>query len=87
MVYAAAYRDAYSMGRAALDKPAHDHEVIAALRELTARLRSNCMDLAARKMDVSPEYDALEQLLKEANELTGEDMYGRIVGFPPDRKR
>lgn len=44
---------------------------------LTAKLRSACIDLAYRKADYSPDYFALEKLLTKANELTGEDMYGR----------
>lgn len=83
LVYAAAYRDAYLIGRAALEESACDDEVIPALRVLTAQLRSKCMDLAARKMDVGSEYKALENLLREANKLTGEDMYGRTAGSPP----
>ncbi|MGF6408576.1 hypothetical protein [Paraburkholderia tuberum] len=87
MVRAAAYREAYLIGRKALEESACDDEVIAALRDLTTQLRSNCMDLAARKMDVGPEYDALEKLLREANRLIGEDLYGRKIASPPSQER
>lgn len=43
------------------------------------------MDLAARKMDYGPDYDALENLLREANKLTGQDMYGRTIAAPPSQ--
>ncbi len=37
------------------------------------------MDLAAKKKDVGPDYESMENLIREANELTGEDMYGRFI--------
>lgn len=72
-----AYEKAYSIGRDALQEPKCDREnIIAALCELTARLRSDCMSLAVRKLDFGEDYDALENLLRKTNELTGQDMYG-----------
>lgn len=84
-VHAAAYDEAYSIGRMALEDSACDNEVIAALYDLTAQLRLTCMDLAARKMDYGPDYGALENLLREANKLTGQDMYGRTIAPPPSQ--
>jgi hypothetical protein len=37
------------------------------------------MDLALRKMDYGPEYEILEDVLRGANKLTGQDMYGRFA--------
>lgn len=72
-----AYETAYSIGREALQESKYDRdEIIAVLCELTARLGSDCMGLAAKKMDFGADYDALEKLLRKANELTGQDMYG-----------
>jgi hypothetical protein len=56
-----------------------DGPTMEAARYLTAALRSKCMGLAARKMDFGPEYETLERLLREANAVTGQDMYGRTV--------
>ncbi|MEX3959237.1 hypothetical protein [Trinickia sp. EG282A] len=71
------YEKAYSIGRDALQESECDRdEIIAALCELTARLRSDCMGLAVKKNDFGADYDALENLLRKANELTGQDMYG-----------
>lgn len=71
------YEEAYSIGRDALRESApHRDEIVAALCELTAQLRSDCMGLAARKMDSGAAYEALELLLRKTNELTGQDMYG-----------
>ncbi|WMY07443.1 hypothetical protein [Paraburkholderia phenoliruptrix] len=71
------YEEAYSIGRDALQESAYGRdEIVAALCELTARLRSDCMGLAVRKMDSGADYDALELLLRKTNELTGQDMYG-----------
>jgi hypothetical protein len=62
-----------------------------AVLELTAQLRSTCMDLALRKMDYGPEYEVLEDVLRGANKLTGQDMYGRFARAMPraagERKR
>ena len=71
------YEEAYSIGRDALQESnCGRDEIIAALCDLTARLRSDCMGLAVKKMDSGADYDALESLLRKANELTGQDMYG-----------
>jgi hypothetical protein len=76
-ISAGSYEKAYSIGRDALNESASNRdEIIAALCELTARLRSECIDLAVRKMDSGADYDALENLLCKANELTEQDMYG-----------
>lgn len=61
----------------------HDGEVRQAVLSLTAELRSICMSLACRKMDGGAEYDAIESVLRQANELTGQDMYGRYVRQEP----
>jgi hypothetical protein len=72
-----AYKDAYVIGLEALKDPENDHdEIVAVLCDLTARLRSECMDRAVCKSDYGEEYDALEDLLSKANRLTGQDMYG-----------
>jgi Arc/MetJ-type ribon-helix-helix transcriptional regulator len=74
---AGAYEQAYSIGRDALQKSeCSREEIIAVLRELTARLRAECMGLAVKKMDSGAAYDELEALLRESNKLTGQDMYG-----------
>lgn len=78
-VDAAEYEEAYFIGRAALEECASDVEVIAALSDLTERLRSKCMGLAAQKKDCGPEYHALESLLIEASKLTGQDIYGHKI--------
>ena len=82
---AAAYHEAFLIGRMALEESPCDYEVIAALHDLTAQLRSNCMDLAVRKMDVGPAYATLENVLSEANKLTGQDMYGRNIISSPSQ--
>ncbi|KDB09180.1 hypothetical protein LIG30_1792 [Burkholderia sp. lig30] len=43
------------------------------------------MDLAVRKMDVGPAYATLENVLSEANKLTGQDMYGRKIISSPSQ--
>ncbi|WP_197387905.1 hypothetical protein [Ralstonia pseudosolanacearum] len=76
-IAAGTYEMAYSIGRDVLQDPECGREnVIAALCELKARLRSHCMGLAAQKEDYGADYVALENLLRKANELTGQDMYG-----------
>jgi hypothetical protein len=79
MVEAGVYDEAYRLGKEAIDAKAPNGDIIAALLGLTAKLRSNCMDLAAKKQDVGPRYRSMEDLLREANKLTGEDMYGRFL--------
>jgi hypothetical protein len=77
-IHAGDYEHAYSIAHGALqDTQTNRKEVIAVLCELTARLRAYCMDLAIRKMDFGPDYGARENLLRKANEFTGEDIYGR----------
>ncbi|CAD6550384.1 hypothetical protein ACFQ3P_24230 [Paraburkholderia sabiae] len=72
-----AYQQAYLLGVNALETAKSDRsDIVAALRDLTARLRSECMERAIQKMDFGPEYEALERLLRNSNELTGQDMYG-----------
>jgi hypothetical protein len=78
MADAEAYREAYLIGRAAFVDSAGDVHLLAGLRHLTAQLRSDCMVLASEKRDVGPGYLALDGLLKEANKMTGEDMYGHL---------
>jgi hypothetical protein len=71
------YEKAYSIGRDALQEPECDREeIVTALCELTARLRSDCMGLAARKMDCGAQYDVLENLLRKTSEFTGQNIYG-----------
>jgi hypothetical protein len=71
------YETAYSIGRDALQESGCDHdEIVAALCELTAQLRSECMGLAVKKADFGADYDALEKLLRKSSELTGQDVYG-----------
>ncbi|WP_158014449.1 hypothetical protein [Ralstonia solanacearum] len=76
-IVAGAYEVAYLIGRDALQEPGCDREkIIAVPCELTAKLRSDFMGLAARKEDYGADYVALESLLRKTNELTGQDMYG-----------
>lgn len=73
------YVRAYLIGLEALDESKVGYEeIVAALRELTARIRSECMDRAISKNDYDKEYIDLEALLRKVNLLTGQDMYGRI---------
>lgn len=69
---------AHAVGKAALRDTPDDPAVVSALLELTAKLRSECMDMAIRKMEGSAIYAATEALLREVNVLTGQDMYGRF---------
>lgn len=78
LVEAGDYVDALRLGTPASGGRIHDPEVLKSMFGLTAELRSVCMDLASKKQDSGPEYFALEDLLHKANDLTGEDMYGRI---------
>ena len=43
------------------------------------------MDLAVRKMDIGPAFATLESVLREANKLTGQDMYGRKIISSPSQ--
>ncbi|MER2177126.1 MAG: hypothetical protein ABS955_05430 [Stenotrophomonas maltophilia] len=74
------HAQAYAVGKAALRDMPDNPAVLSALFELTATLRSECMDMASRRMDASTSYAATEALLREVNELTGQDMYGRPQG-------
>lgn len=74
------HAQAYAVGKAALRDMPDSQAVLSALFELTATLRSECMDMASRRMDASTTYAATEALLREVNELTGQDMYGRPRG-------
>ncbi|MBR2816983.1 MAG: hypothetical protein IKE60_20170 [Reyranella sp.] len=71
------YERALDLAKAASLENRLGPEALRALFEMTAKLRSKCMDLASWKQDTGPVYQALEATLIKANELTGEDMYGR----------
>ena len=73
------YSDALQLGLKALADGDRDPQVMKSMLHLTATLRSTCMDLAFRKRDSSDTYLSLEALLRRANGVTGEDMYGRIA--------
>ncbi|NUW67192.1 hypothetical protein [Vibrio coralliilyticus] len=73
------YEKAYSLGKQGLKKDPNDSEIIESLKSVTAALRSQCMDMAYRKQDCTPEYSKLEDLLRNVNELTQQDMYGGQV--------
>jgi hypothetical protein len=79
-IHAAAYEEAYLLGQKALELNSCDRdEIKSAMCDLTARLRSSCMDLASLKRDAGPNYQLLEDLLGKTNKLTGQDMYGRFI--------
>lgn len=71
------FAEALSLGKMAISNDPTDEGVIAALRKLTAVLRSECMDLAGKKQDCTSKYSELELILRQANEYTHQDMYGR----------
>jgi hypothetical protein len=73
------YSDALQLGLKALADGDRDPQVMNSMLLLTATLRSTCMDLASRKRDCSDTYLSLEALLRRANAVTGEDMYGRVA--------
>jgi hypothetical protein len=73
--FAEAARIAFEATDGARPAPA----VMNAMYHLTAKLRSRCLDLAAKRRDSGPDFEALESLLYKLNAVTGEDMYGRIV--------
>ncbi|EON12798.1 hypothetical protein [Pandoraea sp. SD6-2] len=75
-IRAGAYGDAYRVGSEALRKSSGDEDVMAAMLELSAHLRSECMSLAIQKYDYSEKYVSLESLLRRVSNLTGQDMYG-----------
>ena len=73
----ARYEDAYRVGKRALEKHPGNERIIAALKKVTATLRSRCMDLASNKAtEFSPELKEKEALLRKINPLTGQGMYG-----------
>ncbi|WP_038483812.1 hypothetical protein [Collimonas arenae] len=73
------YEEAFQLGRMALAENSTNSEVLDALYVLTAKLRSECIYLACKKMDCGLDYQLLETVLRKTNALTGEDMYGRFV--------
>jgi hypothetical protein len=72
------FQQAYLLGRDALHHKEQASSVLSALYELTEKMRSECMGMAIRKADYGHEYLALEELLREANVLTNQDMYGNL---------
>jgi hypothetical protein len=66
MVEVGAYDEAYRLWKEAIDAKARNDDIIAALLDLTAKLRSDCMDLAAKKQDVGTKYRSMEDLLRES---------------------
>ncbi|MCA6062695.1 hypothetical protein [Thalassolituus marinus] len=73
------YEQAYSVGKATLDREPNNSAVVESLKKVSAALRSQCMDMACRKQDCAPAYFELEDLLRKVNELTKQNMYGRQV--------
>lgn len=73
------YSDALRTGLEAIVDGNRDPRVMESMFLLAAKLRSTCMDMACRKMDGGPTYLELEILLRRANSITGEDMYGRMT--------
>jgi len=74
------YRQACLLGKDSLPEKGQTSAIFSALLELTSKLRSECMDMAARKADCGREYLAMEQLLREASALTNQDLYGNFHG-------
>ncbi|HET6893715.1 MAG TPA: hypothetical protein VFH31_21640 [Pyrinomonadaceae bacterium] len=72
------FQQAYLLGREALRDQEQTSSVLSALCELTAKIRFECMSMAAKKTDYGHECLALEKLLREASELTNQDMYGNF---------
>ncbi|KPH92155.1 hypothetical protein AMS57_01090 [Pseudoalteromonas undina] len=70
------FETAFNLGEKRLAETLNDNDAIDALCLLTDKLRSMCMDLAAKKRDSGSNYRSLEDLLLKANELTNQDMYG-----------
>lgn len=73
------YEKAYRLGAEMMSSESENLTIVSILYELTAKLRSECMDLAARKADSGEPYISKENLLRKISLLTGEDMYGRIT--------
>lgn len=74
-----AFEEALRLAKASTSGRLSDPEVRQSVLCLTAELRSTCMGMAVRKMDFGAEYDAVENLLRQASELTGQDMYGQYI--------
>lgn len=72
------YEKAYRLGQEVMSNQPENLAVLSILYELTAKLRSECMDLGIQKADSGAHYMSKENLLQDINKLTGEDMYGRI---------
>lgn len=70
------YREALQLGTDATSNGIMNPVVMEAMLYLTAKIRSTCMDMASRKAEGQHYWD-LENLLGQANVLTGEDVYGR----------
>ena len=70
------FESAFNLGEKCLAETPNDNNVIDSLCLLTDKLRSMCMDLAAKKRDTGSNYRTLEDLLIKTNELTNQDMYG-----------
>jgi hypothetical protein len=79
LIVARRYADALQLGKSALGSSLNGDVVLNELYELTAILRSECIGLAYKKMDSGSDYQELESILRDANTLTGQDMYGRFV--------
>lgn len=74
------YSEALRLGLKAGADGVPEPEVMKSMFRFTAKLRSDCMDMACNKAtDGGPEHLALEAMLCKANEVTGEDMYGRMA--------
>jgi hypothetical protein len=69
--------EATSLGVEAASNNLLDSDARDAMLRLTAELRHRCMLLAIRKMDGGSEYMTLERLLRQANRVTGQDIYGK----------
>ncbi|GAB2801176.1 hypothetical protein [Dyella kyungheensis] len=78
-----AFAEALQLARVSTSGRMLDPAVRQAMLDLTAELRSICMGMASRKKDFVPEYDAIENVLRQANELTGQDMYGQYTRQEP----
>ena len=73
------FEQAYKVGFAALSAQPNDKLTLKTMYDLSAKLRSECMDLAIKKMDSGEPYLSTEALLRKVNKLTGEDMHGNLV--------
>ncbi len=71
------YEKAYIEGKTALISNSENKEVLNALYELTACLRSEAMSFASKKANYS-NISSYEVLLEKVNVLTSQDMYGNF---------